>query len=897
MQAMASRLLVRRFAALIAALSLGLGGVPSALAATAQDTSPVIHELPPLPEGRLGPAVRPIAYRLDLTVDPAQPHFAGRVEIDIEIDQPGEVMFLHGRDLAVRSVELRDAGGTRTGRWHQASADGVAVLTFAVAPAKGPATLIFDYEGTFNDRPSGMFRVNVDGAWHSWTQLQSIDARAVFPAFDQPDFKTPFEVTLRTPPGLMAISNAPELSVTSERGLDVHRFAPTLPLPTYLVAMMVGPFVALEGEAPPNALRRETLPLRIVSTRQNRDQLSFALEGTKRIVNLLEDYFGDAFPFPKLDQITSPIMPGAMENAGADLYADRLLVMDEMASPSRQRGFGMVVSHELAHQWFGDLVTPAWWDDIWLNESFANWMGYRIGNAWRPDLNVAAGALASGFGAMQLDSLVAGRPIRQPIEKNSGINAAFDSITYGKGGHVIAMFAAFMGDEAFRNGVRRYLAAHRYASATSEDFFAALAGSAGDPAIVPAFKSFVEQQGVPLIDFRRNGRQFSISQSRYAPLGVVAPDTRWIVPVCLRRGNARQCRMLADREATIEIGGSGPLVPNAGGTGYYRFELPPELWSQLIDRAHKLPGGEAQAVADSLAASVMAGRSEASQLVRLARRLVRHPDAIAADAAAGSLEAIVDSGMAGPSGKDAWERLSGRTYAPLLKQYGFDPRNGAYATEIPERTQRRAQIVGRLLWTRKGAQLRSQLSAAIEAFFAGDAAALDPAWFGLAFDLHLRPGGDKAARQLLERALASEDPVFRPEAIAAVARSGDAATAKWLLEDFKDERLRKGEHMAFLRGVMARSSTRDYGYDWILSNLDELLDGKGGIFVSARLPQLFDDFCSLERAERMARELTGRFAGTPGALELERAIEKVRNCGLAREGLGSAIAASLEKFR
>jgi len=182
----------------------------------------------------------------------------------------------------------------------------------------------------FNDGPSGMFRVRVGDDWYSWTQLESIDARAVFPSFDDPHFKTPFTVTLRTPPGLVAVSNAPEVSKALEAGREVHRFAPTLPLPTYLVAMMVGPFAVAEGEVPPTPQRIKPLPLRIISTRQNAGKLGFALDGSKQIVALLEDYFGDAFPYPKLDQITTPILPGAMENAGADLYRDELLVLTAM---------------------------------------------------------------------------------------------------------------------------------------------------------------------------------------------------------------------------------------------------------------------------------------------------------------------------------------------------------------------------------------------------------------------------------------------------------------------------------------------------------------------------------------------------------------------------------------
>jgi len=852
---------------------------------------------PPVPVGRLTSAVTPERYRLDLTVDPAKERFTGHVEIDVDLAEPARHIDLHGRSLEMRRVSVIVGGQVHEAGWWQLHPSGVARLGFDALLPAGKATLRFDYAASFNDNPAGMFRVNVDGAWYSWSQFESIDARSAFPSFDQPGFKTPFEITLRTPPGLMAVSNAPEQPATSEDGLTVHRFAPTLPLPTYLVAMMVGPFAAVEGAVPPDGFRREPLPLRVVSTRQNADQLDFALEGSSRIVRLLEDYFAEPFPFPKLDQITSPIMPGAMENAGADLYRDGILVMDENAATARQRRFGMVVAHELSHQWFGDLVTPQWWDDIWLNESFANWMGYRIGDAWRPDLNIAAGALAEGFQAMKLDALAAGRPIRQPIVTSDEIDGAFDSITYGKGGHVVAMIAAFLGDELFRKGVRQYLAEHRYGNATSADFFGALAEVAGDERIVPAMKSFVEQQGVPLVTFRPEGRHFAVSQSRYAPLGAAPADTQWIVPLCLRRGKERECKLLDTRDGTIAIGGRGALVPNAGGTGYYRFELPAGEWRALVDRAGKLPGGEAQAVADSLSASVMVGCSGIGELARLARELVRHPDSHAADAATDDLDEIAESGIVDARGKKGWKRFRNRLYAPLLRRFGFDPRAGAYAGEAPERSHRRALIVHRLLWDPPGKDLRSELTTASTAFFAGDKAALDPAWFAPAFEIHVRQGGEQAARQLMEKALASEDLLFRPAAIAAIATSGDLATAKWLLEDFKDERLRSSEKHALLGGVMSRSSTREFGYGWIMSHLDELQSGNGGIFMSTRLAGLFGEFCSVERSEQIAQELRERFAGTPGALELERTIEKVRNCGMVKDSLGSTFSDELAKLK
>ncbi len=883
---------------LLAAASLL--AIPAAQAQVETPVAPVAAAVPsaPIPRGRLSDAVVPQAYRLELTVDPSQERFSGRTQIDALLKERSVSLFLHGRNLAIHKASATVGGKTVAAQWREVDASGVGELTFAEPLPAGPVTLAFEYDAPFNDGPAGLFRVKVGDDWYGWSQFQSTDARTAFPSFDQPSFKTPFTVTLRTPPGLTAISNAPQVSQAREGDRDVHRFAPTLPLPTYLVAMMVGPFASVEGAVPPTAQRAGPLPLRVISPRPNAGKLDFALEGSKEIVALLEGYFADGFPYPKLDQITTPIMPGAMENAGADLYNDAIIAMGADAPTPQKRRFGMVVAHELAHQWFGDLVTPAWWDDIWLNESFANWMGYRIGDAWRPDLNIRAGALAEGFTAMDTDALLAGRPIRQKIETTAQIDGAFDSITYGKGGHVVAMIAAFMGDARFQGGVRRYMAAHRYGNATSDDFFRAMAEAAGDPRIVPAMRSFIDQQGVPLLTFGRAADGgYTVSQSRYAPFGVTAPAQRWGVPLCVRRDADRQCLLLTEDSGTLSIPGSGPLVPNADGTGYYRFELPAADWDALIAGAGRLNGGEAQALVDSLAASVWAGRADVRQLAELARRLATHPDSYAADAATAELSRLIAAGFAGDAGRAGWRRFVRSVYAPLLAQYGFDPRAGAYAGQDPERSQRRVQIVGRLVNSARDATLRRALDKAALRYLAGDAAALDPAWFDLAFGAHLGAGkgndGLARAQALVSRALASEDPVFRPAALDAVGGSGNKAVARWVLDGPDDPRLRPSEKRGMLNAVMLSGETRDLGYDWLHANLDSLLDGGGGIFFASRLPQMLAGFCSVERADQFAGDLRQRLAGTTAALELERVVERVRNCGTFRDARRDGIAKAL----
>lgn len=869
--------------------------------AWAEDQQPIeVHGLrrPALPAiaARLGDEVTPRAVALDLTLDPAQPRFEGTVQIVIDLNRPTDHIDLHGRDLSVDEVQLVAGGAAYDGAWEQRSDSGLARITFVETIAPGRGTLVIRYSAAFNDGPTGMFRARVDGEWYSWTQFQSIDARAAFPSFDEPRFKTPWTVTLRLPPGLVAVSNGPELASQIEDGLEVHRFATTAPLSSYLVAVMAGPFVVREGLAPPSPQRATPLPMRIISTRQNAGKLEFALANSAQMLTLLEDYFDEPFPFPKLDQVTSPLLPGAMENAGAILYRDDLLVLDDNAPVAQLREFGRVVAHELAHQWFGNLVTPAWWDDLWLSESFANAMGYRIGNAWRPDLDLASGGRVEGFAAMETDALLSGRSIRQAIEEDAAIDAAFDPITYGKGGQVIAMLESYLEPGELARGVRRYIAAHRFGSATSDQLFDAIAEEAGEPLIAQAARSFVQQQGVPLLSIRREGNHFRLSQRRYTSYGVEPDDTLWTIPLCVRRDGRKLCTMVTKRSAEFELPGSGPLMPNADGAGYYRFEFAERNWKALIRRADRLNGGEALALVDALRASILAGRGTIEELSRLGRALRDHPDSEAADAVDKAMSSLVRMGIVDAQGRWGWRIWRQRHYVPLFERYGLDVRAGAYAHEPAARSRRRVQTVSTLVGTPAGGKIRTLLLEGVKAYLAGDKTALDEAWLDHALDLYLYYGGKEAVAPLVEQALASDDPVFRPEALSAAARTSRAESALMML-NLDDPRLRESERLDIVDAVMARSPTRELGYEWIEEHLDALLAGSSGVYYAARLPRAVGTFCSEEWAERIARELRPRFASGSGAIELERSIEKVRNCGVLDRELGNLISEEFVKLK
>src|SRR2546422_1537037 len=285
----------------------------------------------------------------------------------------------------------------------------------------------------------------------------------------------------------------------SERDRVRHRFVVTPPLPTYLLAFAVGPLDMVHAQpVPPSDVRRRPLPLRFVASKGQGKKLAFAARHTGEIVLRLEEYFGSAFPYPKLDLIASPIHGIAMENAGAIVFDDRHLLIGARPSPEQQSIFGGIVAHEIAHQWFGDLVTPVWWDDIWLNESFAQWLGSKISDRWRPGFGARAEQLAATLKAMDTDALRVGRPMHQPIDENRQIIGTFDEITYQKGAGVLAMFESYLGEARFRRGVRLHLRRHPHGSATADDFFAAMAEAAGGAPRLPAVRSLLDRPPGPV---------------------------------------------------------------------------------------------------------------------------------------------------------------------------------------------------------------------------------------------------------------------------------------------------------------------------------------------------------------------------------------------------------------
>ena len=835
--------------------------------------------------GRLIQTVTPLAYRLDLTVRPEQPRFSAHVEIEVRVQGGERSVLLHGRKLHVTRVSVRQGAGKIAAQYREVDPSGVARVEFAKALEPGAAQLVFDYDAAFGVA-AGLYHLKVAEHWYAWTQLEAVDARAMFPCFDQPEFKTPFTISVATPPDAIAASNEALTRSQPEGALVRHQFAPSAPLPTYLVALAVGPFDVLEGAVPPTPQRPKPLPLRILATQGQKASLAYALAETQPIVTLLEAYFDRPFPFSKLDQIASPLMGGgAMENAGAVMYDDSLIVLGADASVQARRDFGMVVAHELAHQWFGDLVTPVWWEDIWLNESFANWLGYLVADRWRPELNIGNGSLQEGFRAMDLDALHAGRPIHQPIRVTGEILGAFDAITYGKGGKVIEMIAAYLGPERFQKGVRSYMQRFAGGSAASSDFFQAMADAAQEPRLVAAMQGFVEQQGVPVVRVERDGTALKWTQARYAPIGAPAPPaTRWTVPFCLRLGTNQRCQLLDSASGSLPLPGrtAGALMPNVGGHGYYRFSLSGGDWAALIASAPQLGAGEALAVLDSSWAEWRAGALALPVLLQEAIVFSGHADSYIPIDVGDRLAGLRERGLLATAQLPAYRKQVSQLFGPRLAQLGFKPGSRAHAADSNDTQRLRVELVHFMSAEAEDAATRRTLQDAAAAWVEGQDDALDRALLSDGIEAWVTRAGASGLQRAWARLLASNDADARARIASALGSLGDPTAARWLLDHLRKGSIRSTEKLTIIDRMIRTPETREIGFAWLERNLTKLADE--GIFAALGVFGAVGTYCSADDATRVERSLRPQIDKLQlWNLELQREVEKIRNCGALRQ--------------
>jgi alanyl aminopeptidase len=862
------------------------------------------------PVGRLPPEVRPIHVALSLVIDPEKPTFQGTIDLAVQLDDARDIVWIHGRDLRPSRVTIaREGGPPIETRWDQVTPAGLVALRPEERIEPGKAVIHVEYEGAFGDRQEGLFRVAKDGAHYAFTQFEPTFARRAFPSFDEPAFKAPFDVTLYVPKGDAVVSNGPETSRSeAPGGRERVTFATTERLPSYLVAFAVGPFDVVNGPAiPASATRPVAVPLRGFAARGRGPELAYALANAGPILGALEGYLGVPYPYAKLDLIAVPEKRGAMENAAAVTFGDALLLLDaKTATVAQEQALISVTAHELAHQWFGDLVTMPWWDDLWLNEAFATWMARKITGQLRPDYDSAARGVEAAHYAMDQDVLSSARAIRQPIAGDDDIYNAFDGITYQKGSVVIDMFEEASTPKAFQAGLRAYLEAHRHGNATEADLLQAISTSAGRDVATP-FRSFLFQKGVPFVEATLTcGKQpaLTLHQGRFLPAGTKAAESvTWKIPVCARydagAGVKTACTLLTEREGTLPLEAAkcpAWVMPNAGGRGYYRWSLPREGLSQLAEKGYpELSAAERLSFAESLRSGAINGRIPMGDALDALAPFADDPSRAVASAPMSLLREAREWIRDDAKGTRAFDAFAGDLYAPTWKALGWEAAKGA--AEDGDRALLRRDVVTFLAWTARDPAVRREAAERGRAYVgSGKDGAIHPeAVDRQVASAALRVAGSEGDAALFDALLGqlakADKEVVRDRILGALASAQRPELAARALELTLDPRVRSDEALIPLSGQLAQPETRDAAWTWFEGHVDAVL----GRLPPARASWLAWSgavFCDAAHADAIARlfgERAKKLAGGPR--EVAGAVESVRLCAARRDAAGPGLRA------
>jgi alanyl aminopeptidase len=874
----------------------------------------------PVPTLRLPGDVHPLAESIELHVDPKQDRYTGSVDISVSLDKPRALVWLHGKALHVTAASVvPDGAPPMSATWEERHDSGVARLVLASPAPAGKARLHVEFDAAFGNGQKGLYKATEAGESYAYTQFEAIAAREAFPCFDDPGFKIPFTTTLYVPLDAKAVANTHETSHAPESGAMRFAFAPTQPIPSYLVAFAVGPFdIVPAPDVAPDGVRTRPLPMRGVSVRGRGNEMTYALAHAGEILTALEKYTGIEYPYDKLDIIAVPGKGGAMENPGAVTFREAALLFDaSTATVGQRRGYAHVVAHEFAHQWTGDLVTMQWWDDTWLNEAFATWLGHKTVDAWDPKMHAGMALLRSVQGAMSTDALVNARAIRQPITSTHDIENAFDTITYQKGGGVLAMFERWAGADAWQKGLHAYLDQHRFGSATADDFLDAENAATGKD-VKTAFHTFLDQPGLPFVEVSvqcgRGPAKVHMKQSRYLPLGSSGDANRtWQIPVCVRTPSRADCTMLTQAEGDLMLPGPPSqamrppspdycpdwVFPNADADGYYRFALASADLAKLRKHLDSLTTREKLAYATSVRAGYSRGTTPYADALAAVTPLVAEHDPAAAEEPMGYVSQARDW-LSADSLRAKVESYARTLYGPLARKLGWD----AGKDDDDETRQLRGSVIGFVAMTGRDPQIRAEAKKRGLAYMGvgKDAKihvdAVDP---NLASTC-LAVVGEEADRATWDAMKAlftqSVDEALRGRLLWAMGLAKDATLAAAARELVLDPSLRDNETLTPLWAQLSAFETRETAWAWLKDHYDavraRLPKHHGGVALVGA-PHSFCDEAHAADAQAFFGPKVDTIDGGPRALA--STLEDVHLCAAKRAAQEASAKALFAKGR
>jgi alanyl aminopeptidase len=853
------------------------------------------------PTGQLPAGVRPLSYSLDLLLDPRNDDFSGDVVIDVELDEPTNRIWLHGKGLVVsHATAVTETGNEISGHYEEVLESGVSAISFEEDLPTGVITLELQYRGEFDRNLAGLFKVEEQGDAYALAKSESIQARSYLPGFDEPGLKATFDISLTIPEGQEAIGNSPVIDRQPVGdGLERLVFATTPPMSTYLLSLAVGPFEIVEREPiPPNEFRSRPIPLRGVARKGRGSDMNYVLDITPRMVEIFEQELRRPYPFEKLDIVAAPQWPsGATELSAAITYREQLILVGDDPAPGARLSLLGVHAHEIAHMWLGNQVTPPWWDDLWLKEGFATWATPLVLTILEPDGGHGLNALERSIGAMQLDSLASTRAIREPILANEEIRNAYDSITYSKSLGVIHMVDRYFGSDVFRPALGRYVETFLDGVADSTDFYRVIGEETNSPALTETFRGFVEQTGVPFLEVELNcdagdAPSLTISQSRYKAFGspIDDADKLWNIPVCIRSNNASQCAMVTDAQQTLQLADAECpqwVLPNAGGSGYYRWTLDEASWAALIDDFGQLSSVEALSAVDSAFAAFEAGELDEANLLNIVAASSRAEARQVVTAPLPYLQKYVRQYFS-TTEKGEFLEFARDLYQPVID---------SSVDRVDEDGQLLyTDLISLLALTAQDPDARSELLHMAHAFTGFDRArdndALQSDLYYAALAVAVQDSDARFLPHLIEFRGELDDPLFESESAYAIGRISDPNLIGTIHELALGEQLGPREVFSMLSIALREPGLRDQHWAWIRENFPAIVDR---IPTQWRryTPGMARSFCEQDKLAELKSLFDEHADLVPGyKRSLDQTEEQIVLC-IALQDQGKRIAASL----
>jgi aminopeptidase N len=842
---------------------------------------------------RLPGNVVPEHYTLWFAPDLGKETFRGRESIDVVLTEPSTTVTLHAAEIDFSEVTITSGGKTQTAQVTLDASRETATFTVPQPIAEGKATIQITYTGILNDKLRGFYISKANGRKYAVSQMEATDARRAFPSFDEPAFKATFDISMMIDSGDTAISNGKVLSDTPgpEAGKHTLKFGRTPKMSTYLAAMLVGDFVCREGAS-------DGIPIRICSTPDKRELTAFALEAAQQQLAFFNKYFGIAYPFGKLDIIGVPdFSAGAMENAGAITFRERLLLVDPANSSvaSRKRVAG-IISHEIAHQWFGNLVTMKWWDDIWLNEGFATWMANKPLAAWRPDWHVELDDAADTQGALGIDAMRSTRPIRMKVETPAEINEVFDGIAYEKTAAVLRMIESYVGPEPFRQGVASYLKRFSYANAAGEDFWNEVAKVTGKP-VDRILRSFVDRAGSPVLSVRSRcvaGKTTAVDLTMERFIGVPGSpreEQTWTLPACLKTPSGQpRCEVIERPKQTVQLNGCSEtegdaVFANTDSRGYYFTEYSPDAARALARSATTLKPVERLSLLGDEWWMVRGGRHDVGVYLDVASAFASDTASAVIEMLSGRL-AVIEEDLVTTSDQPKYQAWIRTQFGPQLRALGLP----GDAKDNDDTHMRRATLLELVGVTGNDPEVQNR-SRELAAQYLKDSRSLPATIAATVLKVAALGGGRALYDQYVAKlgTLAAQPEEYY-RFFSALSSFKDPALSKRTLEFALSPAVRTQDTGTLIASMMVQPWSQEMTWEFVKANWQTIVKSLGEFQGIPSIVESTGSFCSAPRAQ----EVRAFFDKNPipsSQRAVQQSIERIENCVALKERQSKPLAA------